>query len=752
MSFSPNDNTPDVQAVPPSPSAGNLPMSARPDQAPSLQDATAGTPAGQPNLPANAAMPTAPAAPATPAEKHASIFHNVMGMLAGGMNRPVRGPNGQPVTDESGNVVMKPAGAKQLGAGILAGAIASMVAGMSTPTQMDPQGRRPDYSNAVAAGAKAAEPYTQKGSQEAAQKQADDTKMRQYTTTDHNLKLHAALMNNLKMQGDILQEGVDTDAPIIEGLATAGTVKDPTDPTGVKTIPAVQAQKVGEDKLMAMMNDGSLHVTRDSILRDGVADVYDEKGKQRMNPDGTPMQQYTYTVYNHNAQVVLSEQMKGLSPNLKDVSVGTVVPVSVLGKYAREQADLAGAGQALKNHMSEYDEVNGTKTNFDLSAATAKYPALKRIYPYIAKYGTDPVDLMFKDLRAEKSVDSAALGQLQQALGVTPEGLQKMAQDRAAKMNAEKKGNDALPAPIEQVKSFRSDIGTAYPNLSEGQKDLLTKSLGKTPTNGDYQKIQDKAEKYSDSNTRLEAQKAKDAPADPALVKSIGTGHMAPDRVAYLLAKNPALLVAVTDAYPDFDSSKAASYAKTYVDFTSGKTSRALNAGATALRHLNELQTLNTKASMIPGTPDHTAYQNKVDTLASELSSFYKGGGAPTNEDIQGIKDTLLSKTTWNRNAAIKTQAHSMGDKLDAYEQQWQNAAPSSSYEAEMPFISDDAKAARHELDPDYTYTPGKKSTSNITSQPTVKAPSGAFDKVKASDGNYYWRDKDKNVLGKVGQ
>ena len=177
---------------------------------------------------------------------------------------------------------------------------------------------------------------------------------------------------------------------------------------------------------------------------------------------------------------------------------------------------------------------------------------------------------------------------------------------------------------------------------------------------------------------------------------------MAPERLGYILGRKPELLAAVATKYPDFDSSKAASYPATYKDFTSGKTSRALNSGGTALRHLKELQDLNTPQSMIPGTPAHTAFENKVDTLASELSTFYKGGGAPTNEDIKGIKDTLSSRLMYNRTAAIKTQAKSMGDKLDAYEQQWKNAAPSASYQAPLPQINEESKAARAALDPDY--------------------------------------------------
>jgi hypothetical protein len=115
--------------------------------------------------------------------------------------------------------------------------------------------------------------------------------------------------------------------------------------------------------------------------------------------------------------------------------------------------------------------------------------------------------------------------------------------------------------------------------------------------------------------------------------------------------------------------------------------------------HLHELQQLNTATSHIPHTSDWTAYQNKADTVASELAKFY---GDATIPAIKSIKDTLTSTLPGNRDAAIRTQARSMGDKFDSYEQQWKNAAPSAAYQAKMPTVSQNAKSARAALDPEY--------------------------------------------------
>jgi hypothetical protein len=209
--------------------------------------------------------------------------------------------------------------------------------------------------------------------------------------------------------------------------------------------------------------------------------------------------------------------------------------------------------------------------------------------------------------------------------------------------------------------------------------------------------------------------------AEQALVKEIGIGKAAPKRMDMLLSRNPKLSAEVALAYPDFDSSKAGSYPKLYEDFTSGKTSVALNAGGTALGHLYELQQLNTPASHVPHTPSWTAYQNKAATVSTELAKFYGDASIPA---IANIQTTLTSTLPGNRDAAIRTQAQSMGDKLDSFEQEWKNGAPSKAYEAEMPGISPQAKAARAKLDPNYAASQQQAPT---TTQPTGSDPFGQF-------------------------
>jgi len=185
-----------------------------------------------------------------------------------------------------------------------------------------------------------------------------------------------------------------------------------------------------------------------------------------------------------------------------------------------------------------------------------------------------------------------------------------------------------------------------------------------------------------------------------SLVTEIGTGKLGMTRMEYLLARKPEILEAVTRAYPDFDSTKVKNYIDTSKDFASAKTSGEMVAGATALEHLLELKGLNTYESRVPGTKDHQAFQNKLDTVAPELARFYGNTTIPGIESYRKTLGALL-----NRDSAIQTQAKSMGDRLDNYEQKWKNAAPSPAYMAPMPGISDKAKLARAALDPDYAKT-----------------------------------------------
>ena len=145
------------------------------------------------------------------------------------------------------------------------------------------------------------------------------------------------------------------------------------------------------------------------------------------------------------------------------------------------------------------------------------------------------------------------------------------------------------------------------------------------------------------------------------------------------------------------------------------------------------LQSLNTPESRIPGTAAYQAYENQLATIAPELGKFY---GNDTIPGIEGYKKTLGA--IFNRGAAIQTQAHSMGVKLDSYQQQWNNAAPSKAYQAPLPGISPAAMAARAALDPTYKVPSATPATSTAPTRP-AGVPANAQWNAQGNNGRGQW-------------
>lgn len=471
-------NSPQAVGVTPAPDMDSAQPPMRPASDVPRQGPQMPLPQAQPpEAPTPQPRPAAPVAPpATPAEQHAGIFKNVLGMISGGMNRPVMGPNGQPQTDANGQVIMKPAGAKQLGAGILAGAIASMVAGMSAPTQYQTFGegiaqrKVADYGASVGAGAAAAQPFTQEGAQKKAQGQADENQVRRLATTDHNLKMHAALMNNMKLQGEVMTQGVQEDAPLVEAMKAAQIATGPDGkpvlgPDG-KPMQVIQGQGVTEAQLQKMMADGSAHVTRESVLRDGVAGVYDENGQPVLNEDGSPKQQYTYTVYNHDAMVQLTQDMKADRPELGYVAPGTPIPMAVLAKGNVEKMNMQNAQGFVNEWAKDMADFTGKDNKpIDLKAAIAKDPYLRKIVPQLGRYAGMEPDQVIAQMDKD-GVDPALIGKFSQLLGGVDRV--KMAAARA---------DDVLKQKNKETEDKIAVEAAAKRLTPEGQADLKHKQL-----------------------------------------------------------------------------------------------------------------------------------------------------------------------------------------------------------------------------------------------------------------------------------
>lgn len=399
----------------------------------------------------------------------------------------------------------------------------------------------------------------------------------------------------------------------------------------------------------------------------GEKPVLDANGQEQMDASGNPITRPTYTVVGDVPQVTLApEQAKFISDNTAyKFPEGTKMSGIVYGTVIQQATSAATARAAIDETRAEA----GLKA-LDTQLKTDAAKMLPDWNMALSKAQNDP----FK-----------ALSYL-----------------------------EADP----RMKQKYPDAATLVQSLYGGPKEWQTL---KDKQVDEQQKAQELAQKKKTEATDFTGDpNAKDpaafrsslSPDAQGVVDMIGQGRAPINNPGYIIARKPEVLSAVEKAYPGFDASKVSSYQSTYKDYTSGKVSEQLTSGATALQHLAELQDLNTLRSRIPGTADNQSYQNKVDTVASELARFY---GNSTEQGIKSYRDTL--NATFNRGAAIGTQARSMGDRLDNLENEWKNAAPSPAYQAPMPGISQAAKDARAKLDPGYG--------SKLATQNQVTAPNG---------------------------
>lgn len=206
-----------------------------------------------------------------------------------------------------------------------------------------------------------------------------------------------------------------------------------------------------------------------------------------------------------------------------------------------------------------------------------------------------------------------------------------------------------------------------------------------------------------------------------SLVQGVGTGQIGVDRLSYILARNPRLLSEVHQAYPDFDSSKVQSYIAQYHNFTSGKASEQLKAGANALQHLYQMKAINDAHPVEvhnAASAAYKQYQAILNVVTGELSKFY--GTPQTNVNREQLRAPLDG---WvNRDSGILGQANAMGVAFNDLQNQWTQAKPSSSYEASMPGLNPSTLAAFKELSPDqYQEFAGGMSAS--TNQAPAAAP-----------------------------
>jgi hypothetical protein len=363
-----------------------------------------------------------------------------------------------------------------------------MVAGYAAPTVRTPVGGGrtvADYGPSLAAGANAAKPFTQQGTQAGAQTQADDVRARQYANVDANLKMHALMIANNKADAEQQQDSVDQWASMHDAMQDAADSGKAVDKDG-NEISLIKYDDITSGELLKLMQskDPAVHVTRDQVMPSRVITV--------PNADGNGTHTETlFTVYNPDGMVAMTDAIRNDNPALIHVPNGQSVPLRVLAQYSfnRNQESLASSGAA--DHLKSYDEANGTHLadTFNLADAAKKSPLIQRIYPQMNKYRSEDLDQMFADLRKDPKTDPTALASLQQAMGVTNSGLQKLTDARTAAENAAKKGPDAAAPTTDDRASYVRTLST-YANIPADRKNAYAQEINRAATKADLDKVQ----------------------------------------------------------------------------------------------------------------------------------------------------------------------------------------------------------------------------------------------------------------------
>jgi hypothetical protein len=422
----------------------------------------------------------------------------------------------------------------------------------------------------------------------------------------------------------------------------------------------VVAKDLIESQLTKAINDKNWDPTTETYYPTGSIEVPGKKDEA-----GNPLLQKTYTIVKVPAtQTLTKDQVDRINKFVPGVKFDPENPPSMAGSTAlnlMEQAHTAETVQDQRDHQLSQADADTLK-EMDTKTAIAARDADSRL--------------------AKNTEYMKALSQAKGNLQGVYEYLQTKDPQGATDLVTSYGGPKGYQAVVEKQNADR-DKDRAENEKERHDKIIESQNALKEKDKQD----KDNAYKGDENAATPEAFLASLNPDDRGIVESLGTGRMDAGRMAYLLARNPNLVAAVTRAYPGFDNSKVAGYANVVKDFTSGKVGESLKSGATAFNHLKELHDLNTYESRIPGTADYQKYQNKLDVIASELANFY---GDTTIPAIEGYKKTLGAFA--NRDAAIFEQAKSMRDRYDNIKQQWISAAPSDKYYGMMPDINQKAK------------------------------------------------------------
>jgi hypothetical protein len=173
------------------------------------------------------------------------------------------------------------------------------------------------------------------------------------------------------------------------------------------------------------------------------------------------------------------------------------------------------------------------------------------------------------------------------------------------------------------------------------------------------------------------------------LLISVGEGRNTTVAIQNRKGELTPLGLALTQAYPDYDITKAKDYQKLRTDFITGPTSKALTSYGTAMNHGRLMYDNTGNNSYIPGTAEFTRYNQDALYLATEVAKALNPTGVASEGTVKEQVDALTSRT--NRKAAIENAEHILTGKMAEIRQRWANGQVRPSYQPPMPGLSKEA-------------------------------------------------------------
>lgn len=408
------------------------------------------------------------------------VFRNVLTTMHGGPQyTPVTGPDGK----YTGQVQQVYPTKGRLAAGILAGAITSMVAGMAAPDKYNPNGSR-DLSPSAAAGVQAMQAKMAPTTQTGAKQKADEQINRQASIAQHNLQQHALALSVGKQDLETQQANVDMNAPLAQALEMA------QQEAASRGENLVRYADVSDSEFPGLVDSNGIHITKDSAIPIRVEQV-------GTNADGSPHYETHWMVFDPNALVKATDELRKTDPAFAAIPPGMPVRAAVFAKAAQQSGFQMVAQNVINQMRDRTDEIAGTKTKaVDIKTALSKYPSLIKFLPNIGRYaGLDPdeaIDQMRKD-----GADPAAVAGFAALVGFDQHGKTEWSQYR----EAENKKIDVLshpdqqPASPEEVDFFRKDVESADPTYLDPTMKIDLTNLPDGVTKAELKERKDAFEK-----------------------------------------------------------------------------------------------------------------------------------------------------------------------------------------------------------------------------------------------------------------